>query len=137
MLFRTRLWIVIAVICIGLSACDIQVVRADEPNDVNEVRYLLDKAKLVSYLTEEITHTDPEAADILRYCLTDPNIEDLAIAAEKYPNNEFFLAQLAYRLTDVNLIDPRAVTALADRLIAMNPENAHYHYVNFRQNQKM
>jgi hypothetical protein len=129
MLFRTKLWIVTAIICMGLSAYDIQVVQANEPNDVNEVHYLIDKAKLATYLTEDITHTDPEAAEILRYCLTDPNIEDSAIAVEKYPNNEFFLAQLAYQLTDVNLIDPRAAIVFADQLIAMNPENAHYRYM--------
>jgi hypothetical protein len=99
MRLRTKLYIVIAGICIDLTAHgvpNVQVIRADVSNAGSEIQNFVDKAKLTSSLTEDVVQTDREAADILRYCLTDPNIEDLAIAAEKYPNNEFFLAQLAY-----------------------------------------
>jgi len=132
MRFKTKRWIMIAFFYVVLTAYEIsnvQVVRADEPIAGIGIQSFVNKAELASSLTEDVIQTDPEAADILKYCLTEPNLENLAVLAEKYHNNEFFLAQLTYRLTDVNLIDPRAVIALADRLIAMNPDNAHYHYM--------
>lgn len=132
MRFKTKLWIVIAVICMDLTAYEIpnvQVVRADVPTPGIKIHNAEDKDNLTSALTEDIAQTDLEVADILRYCLTDTNNEDLAVLAEKYPNNEFFLAQLAYQFMDVNLVNPRAVVTLADRLIALNPDNAHYRYM--------
>ncbi|MBN2134035.1 MAG: hypothetical protein JW741_31315 [Sedimentisphaerales bacterium] len=77
----------------------------------------------------EVAATDPEAADILRYCLNEPNDAQLAQWVQKYPENEFFLAQLAQRLTDANCVDPRAALALADKLVTLSPENAHYRYL--------
>jgi len=78
---------------------------------------------------DNVAALDPEAAEVLRYCLNEPNDAQLAEWVQKYPENEFFLAQLAQRLTDANCVDPRAALALADKLVTLSPENAHYRYL--------
>jgi len=129
---RTKVWIAVVTACVALTVYEI-------PNSRLIWRYvrmagsvkqkLKDITVLESVLTEDVVATDPEVADILTYCLTDPNYEELGDLAAKYPDNEFFLAQLAYELSDVNLVDARAALSLTERLIELNPENAHYRYI--------
>lgn len=132
MRLRTKVWITIVTACIALTVYEI-------PNARLIWRYARmvnlgfdmtqGKPGIQSRLTDELVAADPEAADILTYCLAEPNDEDLAELVVKYPDNEFFLAQLADRLTEANLVDPRAVLCLADRLVALSPDNAHYRYM--------
>lgn len=128
----TKVWIAIAAVCIAVTIYEIPnarlIWRYARAVD-GDKQQLKDKAVLESILTEEITAADPEAANILTYCLTESNVEDLADMVAKYPDNEFFLAQLAYKLTDVNLVDARAALTLVDRLIALSPDNAHYRFM--------
>jgi hypothetical protein len=130
---RTKVWIVIGAVCIGLTVYEIpkalfiwrhmrMLVHAEE--------IFKDDTDAKPALKEEIKDLDPEAFDILRYCITNPNDEELAVLAAIYPQNEFFLAQLVEKtLIDANLVDSRAVLAIADRLIELSPENAHYRYL--------
>jgi hypothetical protein len=129
---RTKIWTAIVTVCIAATIYEIPNAKliwryARTATDAKQKLSGKDVPEFI--LTEEIVAKDSEAADILKYCLTDPNDEELAGLVAKYPDNEFFLAQLAYKLTDVNLLDPRALVTLADRLIALSPNNAHYRYI--------
>ncbi|MBW7989934.1 MAG: hypothetical protein FVQ84_07965 [Planctomycetes bacterium] len=133
MRLRRKVWIVIIAVCIGVSVYEI-------PKAVYIWRYICKLAHVEdifnndtddkSTLKEEIKALDPEAFDILRYCITEPNDEELAILLVRYPQNEFFLAQFAEKkLIDANLVDSQAVLALTDRLIKLDPNNSHYRYL--------
>ncbi|TET64909.1 MAG: hypothetical protein E3J56_16530 [Candidatus Aminicenantes bacterium] len=130
---RTKVWIVIAAVCIGLTVYEIPkalFIWRHMRMLVHSEDIFKDDTDAKSALKEEIMASDPEAFDILRYCITDPNDEELAVLAARYPQNEFFLAQLVEKtLIDANLVDSRAVLALTDRLIELSPENAHYRYL--------
>jgi len=89
----------------------------------------LGKDNVASAVSDKVIATDPETGDILTYCLGDPNDQDLGDLVARHPRNEFFLAQLAERLLDVNCIDRQAALTLADELVAISPENAHYRYL--------
>ncbi len=52
----------------------------------------------------------------------------LARQVAKYPNNELFIMSLAHSLSNDEQIDHRYSLQLADKLILLNPNNAHYHY---------
>jgi len=129
---RTKIWIAIIAVCAVLTVYEIpntRLVWRYVGMSQQIKRQLADKAAVRSALSKEAVATDPEAADILSYCLAEPNEVNLAEMVAKYPQNEFFLAQLAYKMTESNSVDARAASALADRLIALNPDNAHYRYI--------
>ena len=95
MRIRTKVWIAIILVCIGLSIYEIpkalfiwgHIRTLAQVEDI-----FADYTKSKSALREEIKALDPEAFDILRYCIAEPNDEELAILVSKYPQNEFFLA---------------------------------------------
>ena len=132
MRLRRKVWIAIIVVCIGLSVYEIPkaifIWRYARTFSHTEEIFKEDK-KAKSEQIQEILGSDPEAADILRYCITDPNDEELAVLVARYPENEFLLAQLADNLIEANLVDSRAVLSLTDRLIELSPKNAHYRYL--------
>ena len=112
---RTKVWIGVVVVCIGLTVYEIPNVRLIWRYwraVVSSKQRLSDKAVLEPVLTEEIVATDPEAADILRYFIAEPNDDDLVDLVIRYPQNELFLAQMAYRIADANLIDARVASLL-------------------------
>ena len=129
---RTKLWIAIIAVCAALTVYEIPNARLlwrylGASQQIK--RQLADKSAVRSVVSKEVAATDPEAADILSYCLAEPNEANLAEMVAKYPQNEFLLAQMAYKMTESNFVDARAASALADRLIAINPDNAHYRYI--------
>jgi len=129
---RTKVWIAIVTACVALTVYEIpnaRLVWRYVGMSQQIKRQLVDKAAVRSDLSKEVAATDPEAADILNYCLAEPNEDGLAEMVAKYPQNEFFLAQLAYKITESNFVDARAALALAYRLIELNPDNAHYRYI--------
>lgn len=78
---------------------------------------------------------DPEAAAVAEavYCEGDPQLQMdmLARHAMKYPQNQFFLYRLVetVRMYDGGL-SPDLSILLANRLTALQPDNALYHYLN-------
>jgi len=129
---RSKIWIAIIAACTALTVYEIPNVRfvwrcARMAENLN--RKFTDKASVYDLLTDEVVATDQEAADILTYCLVEPNDEDLAEMVVRYPLNEFFLAQMAYKMTEANFTDMRAALTLTDQLIELNPDNAHYRYM--------
>ena len=134
----TKVWIAVAVVCVGLTVYEL-------PNISRVGRFSWSmwiwsskstpsgKLSVPAILTDRLIATDPEAGDMLRYCLEysweDPNLEALASLAERWPQNEFFLSQLAEELTGDTLFDSKAALVLIDRLLTLNPDNAHYRYL--------
>ncbi len=134
-----KLWIAISVVCIGLTLYEI-------PNARRMIRFsramwknrhtAAGKLNVPAIVTDRLIADDPEAGDMLRYCLTyhtyayeNPNLEELAALVEKWPENEFFLSQLAEGLTEEILVHAQAALALIDRLMTLNPQNAHNRYL--------
>ncbi|MEJ2703086.1 MAG: hypothetical protein P8Z79_11655 [Sedimentisphaerales bacterium] len=133
----TRVWIAIALACGLLTIYEIPKARLIG----RFLRVTLDRDRYTAsgrlntpaIVTDGLVERDPEAADMLRYCLNyaseDVNIADLATFAEKYPENEFFLAQLAENLTRTGVVDPNAALIVVDKLLKLNGDNAHYRYL--------
>ena len=135
----TKVWIAVAAVCIAATIYEI-------PNTVRIARFCwLIKTdrhtpsgdpNVQVIVPDQLVATDPEAGDMLRYCLTyssfsykNPNLEELVTLVEKWPQNEFFLSQLAEELTGEGVVDPQAALVLVDKLLTLNPENAHYRYL--------
>lgn len=129
---RARVWLAITALCVLVTIYEIPratvIWRCMRPAVIHRLK-LQGKEVLAGVLPEEIVAADPEAAEIVIHSLTDPNRDDLADRVARFPENEFFLAQLAYQLQDANLVDPRIPLSIIDRLIAQRPDNAHYHYI--------
>lgn len=128
---RRRVWIAIAIACVGATFYEI-------PNGRLIWQYALSgrskhaapgKRKAAPVVSDEVIATDPEVGDILRYCLGDPNDQELGDLVAQYPENEFFLAQLAERLLDMHGVDRQAALTVADELMTLSPKNAHYRYL--------
>jgi len=91
-----------------------------------EPHHLLIEAKIAKY--------DPEAALIVKTALMrsegEKLVEVLAGGILSYPDNEFFLYRLVRLLLQPEMgIDPQIILKFADRLIAIKPDNAPYHYL--------
>jgi len=128
----TVIWLAILAVCLGATVAE----RSDAEVIWRHMKHLFvggPKEGVEPTVPDKLVATDPEAGDVLRYCLKyagkyqDP--EELAALVEKYPQNEFFLARLAERLAETPLVDLRAPLAVVDRLLAMDPNNAHYRYL--------
>jgi len=128
---EAKVRLVLLIVCVGVTIYEVpNVKRIWRDADLGRREERRGNASPVEQvLSDEVAATDPEAADILRYCLAGPKDAQLAEWVQKYPDNEFFLAQLAERLTNANCVDPGAALALADRLVTLSPENAHYRYL--------
>jgi hypothetical protein len=120
----TAVWLGIVALCIVATAYETPNLIRFWPHSVS---FLLPGGG--QEVPARVAASDPEAADILRHCFGDPNTGRLADLVISYSDNEFFLAQLTERLADVNCVDPGAPLALADALVALNPNNAHYRYL--------
>lgn len=132
---RTKIWIAIAAACVALTVYEI-------PNAAWIARFAFGgrdryaaggDLDVPAVVTDELVAADPEAGDMfgysLRYASKGTALEDLAALVEKHPKNEFFLAQLAEALRRDGIVDPRLVQALADRLLVLSGDNAHYRYM--------
>ncbi len=135
----TKVWIAVAAVCIAATIYE-------TPNAVRIARFswLIKKDRhtpsgdpnVQVIVPEQLVATDPEVGDMLRYCLTyspfsyeNPNLEELVALVEKWPQNEFFLSQLAEELTGESAVDPQAALVVVDRLLKLNGQNAHYRFL--------
>ena len=137
MRFWTTVWIVFIFACIGFTVREIpdagliwRFVRAA----IRSNQYTVGgKLNVPAIITDKLIATNPEAADMLRYCLERSqkklNMEKLAALVEKYPDNEFFLAQFAEELVKGTVVNPQAALLLVNKLERLNPDNAHYRYL--------
>jgi hypothetical protein len=128
----TAIWLAILAVWLGATVVEV----SDAELVWRHMKYLLvggHKEGVEPTVPDELVAMDPEAGDVLSYGLKyarkyqDP--EELAALVEKYPKNEFFLARLAERLAEIPVVDRRAPLAVVDRLLSMDPNNAHYRYL--------
>jgi len=77
----------------------------------------------------KVSGTDPEVEELIKVLFYGKDLEGLAALVLRYPENEFFIFQLATVLGELEQVDGAIGVMLADRLLALNPENAHYHYL--------
>jgi hypothetical protein len=90
-------------------------------------------------LSPSVARLDPEAAAITerifdrfrrnRHNTIKNELESFAELSLKYPDNPYFLYDLACRVADRREADPQLVDALADRLLQMNPSNGRYYFL--------
>jgi len=94
------------------------------------------RAKLPA-IKEKVAATDPEAAAIANYLLMSWSrseynaIELLAQNCVKFPENQYFLRELAYCVSCQleEGLDPNIVVKLSNRLIECDPKNSGYYYL--------
>lgn len=84
-------------------------------------------------VSDKLIASDREAGEILRYALKrDASYADrrnAKVLATEYPQNEFFLAEWVEKLASVERPDLQETLAVVDKLLALEPENAHYRYL--------
>jgi hypothetical protein len=131
LLGKTGVWAAALALCVGVTICEM-------PNIDRVWRYRVNlqtnpTGNIAAALPDRVIAMDPEAGDILKYCLRcsrgDSSPGDLATLAAKYPKNEFLLCQLARRQAKAPLAVAPAAVELADGLLAIDPENACYRYL--------
>ena len=108
------------------------------PNTVLNLRYHRDlfvdvEDHVERVVADRLIAGDPEAGEILRYAIKrDAHYagrRDLKALTAKYPENEFFLAELAARSAEAKKAELPDVLASVDRLLALDPNNAHHRYL--------
>jgi hypothetical protein len=90
-------------------------------------------------LSHSVSKQDPEAAAIVEFIYQSYSgrdhkvflreIEQLSEFSEKYPDNPYFLYEIACRLTDYTYVDPQIIALIADRLIEIDPNNGRYYFL--------
>lgn len=130
----TRVWIAIAAVCVWLTVYEIPdavrigrftwgMMRGDRYTGGGELN-------IPAVVTDKLVAADPEAGDMLRYCISEnADMEELAALAARYPQNEFLLSELAEALTVAGVVDPQAPLVLVDRLQELSGDNAHHRYL--------
>jgi hypothetical protein len=128
----TAVWMAVLAVCLGATVLEVP----DAKMIWRRTTHLfarVHKEDVESAVPDELVATDPEAGDMLRYSLKyslkNQDLEELAALVVQYPQNEFFLALLAEQLATTPVVDPRAPMAVVDRLLALDPNNAHYRYL--------
>jgi hypothetical protein len=108
------------------------------PNAVLNLRHLRNTLVRVAdhvdrVVSDRLIASDREAGEILRYAIkrraSYAGRRDLRDLVQEYPENEFFLAELVERLAEKQNADLSEMLAISDRLLAIEPNNAHYRYL--------
>jgi len=75
----------------------------------------------------------PRGRGILRYAIKQDigyaGRRDLQVLTAEYPQNQFFLAELTEELAQSKNANLQETLAVVDRLLAIDPNNAHYRYL--------
>ena len=125
----TKLGIIITLICLVFTIW--QIPKANEVLQLYNSAELLNEAEGV--FGEEFRFPqetqDKETVEIASALISDPSIPELAELVSQYPQNEFFLCELVQSLLTEDDLDPQAIQLLVNKLISLNPQNGHYHYL--------
>ena len=128
---KMGVWAAALALCVGVTICEM-------PNISRVRRYrahlrIHPTGNLAAALPNRMTAADPEASDILKYCMPcsrgDSNPGEPATLVAQYPQNEFLLCEWVRRQTKAPCAGQPTAVELANRLIAMDPENACYRYL--------
>lgn len=124
-------------IWIGLLGLGIGAAVYEAPNVVLNLRYYRNTFTRVEdnverAVPDRLITDDREAGEILRYAIRRyadyAGRGDLKTLTAKYPQNEFFLSELAAALAESKNTEPEEVQGIADRLLPLDPNNAYYRY---------
>lgn len=93
--------------------------------------YLQPRRELVP---KHIAATDPSAAAVAEYAASyhikdDQRTQRLSELVLEFPDNDYFLLELAGHLAGYPELDPQIRAELAQRLVERNPAAANYHYI--------
>ena len=126
----TRIWLVLFLVCLGISAWEIPNIRRVWRENLSARRLGNTSTKaLAQPPCTEIRNRDPEAFALIEVLAGDPNTQDWATLLLRYPQNELVLARLIDSLSGERAVPPQTLLTLANHLLACDPENAHYHYL--------
>ncbi len=140
MKLKTTIWAVVILCCIAVGLRQresLSIIWREYSSLYNHFKY--DDYSLVarsSFIPAKVAQEDPEAAAVAEISLArfyrDHNKYIFAIAGKlhEYPKNRFLLFRLIDSIADFapDAIDPQLGLRITDRLIALEPDNAHYHY---------
>ena len=133
----------IAVVLLSLAAGlwqlkNVQFIRREYSSFYKHIKYSGYASKIYGpFISPKAAKEDPEAAAVAEIWLNrldserDEEIEAIAEKLLAYPDNRFFLFELARDLREGTLtVDPQIALKFVDRLVALEPNNANYHYFN-------
>ncbi len=142
MKFRISNWFFVILCCLGLGFWqkdNVGTVLREYSSLYRHLKYEDGSMKIHGPFTPLIVaKEDPEAAavaEIRLYRLNRERDKFIWAIADKllhYPDNEFLLFELISSIhywDDKSIIDPQIKLGLAERLIALQPDNAIYHYL--------
>lgn len=127
-----------AIVWIALLAVLVGGMVYEFPNAVLNLRHLRNTWVGVAdhvdrVVSDRLIASDREAGEILRYAIKRranyASRRDLRDLVQEHPENEFFLAELLERLAEKESADLSEMLAISDRLLALDPNNAHYRYL--------
>jgi len=138
MKFRISIWAVAILCCFALGIRqqeNLALIWREYVSLGRDFEYDGSLLSLRKTLIRDIAaRSDPEAAAIaegrLRGYMDDEPFDALAQNVISFPDNEYFLFGLAYRLPGYSeSLDPGIKLLLAEKLIKLDPDNANYHYL--------
>jgi len=129
--FATIVWIALIILLVGgivYEAPNVAINLRYHRNLFAPVPDNVDRA-----VSDKLIASDREAGEILRYALkrgaSYAGRRDAKVLATEYPQSEFFLAEWVEKLASVERPDLQETLAVVDKLLALEPENAHYRYL--------
>jgi hypothetical protein len=133
----------IAVVLFSLAAGlwqlqNIQLIRREYSSFYKHIKYKGYASMIYGpFISPRAAKEDPEAAAVAEIWLSkldrvrDEEIEAVAEKLLAYPGNKFFLFELVKNLLQGTLtVDPQIALRFAGRLVALEPDNANYHYLS-------
>jgi len=135
------IWIVVVLLSLAAGLWqlkNIQFVRREYSSFYKHIKYKGYASMIYGpFISPRAAKEDPEAAAVAEIQLSrldrerDEEIEAVAEKLLAYPGNNFFLFELVRNLLQGTLtVDPQIALRFAGRLIALEPDNANYHYLN-------
>jgi len=140
MKLKTAIWAIVMLCCICLGLWqkeNLSIIWREYSSLYRHIKYEDGSMKTVGpFIPPKVAKEDPEAAAVAEISLgrldreADERIEAVAEKLLEYPDNKFLLFELIrYLHWHESTIDPQIALKLAERLIKIEPDNAHYHYM--------
>jgi len=141
MKLRTAIWVIVILCCVGLGIWqrnNLSIIWREYSSLYRHIEYEDYSIKVRGpFISRKMAKEDPEAAAVAEICLgclhckEDERILAVAEKLLEYPDNKFFLFELISSLYywHESVIDPQIKLRLAERLVALEPDNANYHYL--------
>jgi len=140
MKLRASIWVVVIVVCLGLGLWqgeNLGIIWREYSSLNRHIKYEDHSMKIRGpFIPPKVAKEDPEATAVAEVCLgrfhreMDERIEAVAEKLIEYPDNKFLLFELVrYLCEDGRAVDPQVTLTFVERLIALEPDNANYHYI--------